>query len=297
MQKSNFSFLERVGSRLLVAVPYIWYLILFFLPFLIILKMSVTVSDGIIFDKLITYKNGILTIAANIGNYFYLAQDSLYLMTYIRSLYYAGITTLICLGIGFPFAYFLARSPKHQQGTLLMMVMLPFWTSFLLRIYAWKSILADDGVFNNVLMAVHIINSPIKMLHTPFSLILGMVYMYLPFMILPLYSNLAKLDLRLLEAAADLGSKPFSSFCRITIPLARGGIIAGSMLVFIPCVGEYVVPELLGGTSTIMIGRVLWDEFFNNNDWPMAATVAVVMIALVIGPLALFNRYSETQKK
>jgi putrescine transport system permease protein len=169
--------------------------------------------------------------------------------------------------------------------------MLPFWTSFLLRVYAWKMLLADSGVFNNIAMAMGVIDSPIKMMNTQFSLILGMVYTYLPFMILPLYANLVKMDLRLLEAANDLGATPWKAFWLITVPLSKSGIIAGALLVFIPCVGEYVIPELLGGPQTLMIGRVLWDEFFANNDWPMASSVAIVMVLLIIVPLAFFNKY------
>jgi putrescine transport system permease protein len=172
-----------------------------------------------------------------------------------------------------------------------MLVMLPFWTSFLLRVYAWKMLLADNGVFNNIALASGLIAEPIQMMNTSFSLVLGMVYTYLPFMILPLYANLVKMDLRLLEAAMDLGATPWQAFWRITVPLSKGGIVAGSMLVFIPCVGEFVIPELLGGPQTLMIGRVLWDEFFSNNDWPMAASVAVVMGILIIVPLALFNKH------
>jgi putrescine transport system permease protein len=171
-----------------------------------------------------------------------------------------------------------------------MLVMLPFWTSFLLRVYAWKMLLADAGVFNNMAIAMGLIAEPIKMMNTPFSMVLGMVYTYLPFMILPLYANLVKMDLHLLEAAMDLGATPLQAFWRITVPLSRSGIAAGSMLVFIPCVGEFVIPELLGGPQTLMIGRVLWDEFFSNNDWPMAATVAVVMVLLIIVPVALFSK-------
>jgi putrescine transport system permease protein len=172
-----------------------------------------------------------------------------------------------------------------------MLVMLPFWTSFLLRVYAWKMLLADSGVFNNAAMALGLISEPVKMMNTPFSLVLGMVYTYVPFMILPLYANLVKMDLRLLEAALDLGATPWQAFWRITVPLSKSGIIAGSMLVFIPCVGEFVIPDLLGGPETLMIGHVLWDEFFSNNDWPMAASVAVVMVGLIIIPLAMFNKY------
>ena len=200
------------------------------------------------------------------------------------------ITTLLCLAIGYPFAYFMARSPKHMQPTLLMLIMLPFWTSFLLRIYAWKTLLVSNGVINNVLMSLHVIDTPIAMMNNSFSLLLGMVYSYLPFMILPLYANLSKLDIRYLEAAADLGTSPFKAFWLITVPLSKAGIIAGSMLVFIPAVGEYVIPELLGGSSTLMIGRVLWDEFFNNLDWPMASAVAVVMILIILLPMAIYNK-------
>jgi putrescine transport system permease protein len=220
-----------------------------------------------------------------------LAQDSLYLDTYLSSLRFAALTTAICLFIAYPFAYFLARSPADQRGALLMLVMLPFWTSFLLRVYAWKMLLADNGVFNNMALASGLISEPIQMMNTPFSLVLGMVYTYVPFMILPLYANLVKMDLRLLEAAMDLGATPWQAFWRITVPLSKSGIVAGSMLVFIPCVGEFVIPELLGGPQTLMIGRVLWDEFFSNNDWPMAASVAVVMVLLIIVPLALFNKH------
>jgi putrescine transport system permease protein len=197
---------------------------------------------------------------------------------------------VICLVIAYPFAYFLARSPSDKRPALLMLVMLPFWTSFLLRVYAWKVLLADGGVFNSVAMAWGWIAEPIQMMNTPFSLILGMVYTYVPFMILPLYANLVKMDLRLLEAALDLGATPWQAFWRITVPLSKSGILAGSMLVFIPCVGEFVIPELLGGPQTLMIGRVLWDEFFSNNDWPMAASVAVVMVMLIIVPLAIFSK-------
>jgi putrescine transport system permease protein len=220
-----------------------------------------------------------------------LTQDALYLTAYLSSIKIAAITTVICLVIAYPFAYFLARSPADRRPALLMLVMLPFWTSFLLRVYAWKMLLSDAGVFNNLAIAIGLISEPIKMMNTPFSLVLGMVYTYVPFMILPLYANLVKMDLSLLEAALDLGATPWQAFWRITVPLSSSGIVAGSMLVFIPCVGEFVIPELLGGPETLMIGHVLWDEFFGNNDWPMAASVAVVMVGLIIFPLALFNKY------
>ena len=229
-----------------------------------------------------------------------LLHDDLYFTTYLSSLKYAAVTTLLCLGIGYPFAYFMARARQTLQPALLMLVMLPFWTSFLLRVYAWKALLTEHGLaadaierlgLDRALAWAGLIPGPGQLMNTPFSLVLGMTYTYLPFMILPLYSNLAKMDLRLLEAASDLGANAWTAFWTVTVPLSRAGIIAGSMLVFIPCVGEYVIPELLGGPQTQMIGRTLWDEFFSNNDWPMACTVAVAMILLVIVPVAIFSRY------
>jgi putrescine transport system permease protein len=247
--------------------------------------------DAVFFKDVLTFKDDTIFLALKYGNYISLTQDALYLTAYFSSIKIAAITTAICLFIAYPFAYFLARSPADRRPALLMLVMLPFWTSFLLRVYAWKMLLADAGVFNNVAIALGLIAEPIKMMNTPFSLVLGMVYTYVPFMILPLYANLVKMDLSLLEAALDLGATPWQAFWRITVPLSASGIIAGSMLVFIPCVGEFVIPELLGGPETLMIGHVLWDEFFGNNDWPMAASVAVAMVALIIIPLALFNKY------
>jgi len=283
--------LARWGSRTLIGVPMVFLLSFFLLPFLVVFKISVSEMDTVFFRDVLTWVDGLITIKINFGNYVSLAQDGLYLGTYIRSLGYAGMTALICLLIAYPFAYCIARSPADRRPALLMMVMLPFWTSFLLRIYAWKILLADSGVFNQILLALGVIAEPIKMMNTPFSLILGMVYCYIPFMILPLYATLVKMDLSLLEAALDLGATPAQAFWRITVPLSKSGIIAGSMLVFIPCVGEFVIPELLGGPQTLMIGRVLWDEFFGNNDWPMAAAVAVVMVLLIIVPLAFFNKH------
>jgi putrescine transport system permease protein len=213
---------------------------------------------------------------------------------------YASITTALCLAIGYPFAYFMARAPKSVQPLLLMLVMLPFWTSFLLRAYAWKGLLSPQGWAYDFIVGTGLdvpmawlgmIAAPGQLMNTPFSLVVGMVYTYLPFMILPLYGTLSKLDLRLLEAAQDLGATPWITFWRVTVPVSRAGIIAGSMLVFIPCIGEYVIPELLGGPETLMIGRVIWDEMFFNNDWPRASAVAVVMILIVIVPLALFRKY------
>jgi len=294
------------GRRLVIAAPYLFLLSFFLLPFLIVGKISVSEMEAVAFKDLITLSDGVLQLSLKFSNYVFLGQDSLYIKTYISSLQYAAATTVLCLFIGYPFAYFMARAKSSVQPVLLMLVMLPFWTSFLLRVYAWKGLLSEGGFvaelviglgLDQALAAAGLISSPGKLMNTPFSLVLGMTYTYLPFMILPLYANLAKMDLRLLEAAADLGASPWVAFWKITVPLSKAGIIAGAMLVFIPCVGEYVIPELLGGPETLMIGRVIWDEFFSNNDWPMASTVAVVMILLIIVPLAVFNKYqAEAQE-
>jgi len=301
----------KVGSRrgrfTVIAVPYAWLLVFFLLPFLVVAKISVSEMETTTIKDVVTWKDGAIAISAKLGNYLLLAQDDLYLRTYASSLLYAAVTTLLCLAIGYPFAYFMARARRSLQPALLMLVMLPFWTSFLLRVYAWKALLTEQGLAANAIEAIgldrllasaHLIPGPGQLMNTPFSLVLGMTYTYLPFMILPLYSNLAKMDLRLLEAAADLGASAWTAFWRVTVPLSRAGIIAGAMLVFIPCVGEYVIPELLGGPQTQMIGRTLWDEFFSNNDWPMACAVAVTMVLLVIVPLAVFSRYqAETAER
>ena len=284
----KISFLN--GRNAVIGIPYFWFLLLAAIPLLIVLKISLSEMQGTSVSDMIDWSNGWPKLTLNFASYQFIASDSLYFKTYLSSIKYALITTLLCLAIGYPFAYFMARSPKHLQPTLLMLIMLPFWTSFLLRIYAWKTLLVSNGVINNVLMSLHIIDAPLEMMNNSFSLLLGMVYSYLPFMILPLYANLAKLDLRYLEAAADLGTSPFKAFWLITVPLSKAGIIAGSMLVFIPSIGEYVIPELLGGSSTLMIGRVLWDEFFNNLDWPMASAVAVVMILIILLPMAIYNK-------
>ena len=288
--------IERViggmGRKFVIGVPMVFLLAVFALPFLVVFRISVSEMDGVQFGELLTWQDGLFQLKLKFGNYLTIFfQDDLYLRAYLSSLGFAALTTVICLAIGYPFAYFLARSRPDIRPALLMLLMLPFWTSFLLRVYAWKMLLADNGVFNNIALALGALDEPLKMMNTPFSLTLGMVYTYLPFMVLPLYANLVKLDLRLLEAAQDLGASPWQAFWRITVPLSKNGIIAGALLVFIPCVGEYVIPELLGGPETLMIGRVLWDEFFANNDWPMASSVAVVMVLLIIVPLALFNKY------
>ena len=294
------------GRTLVIAVPFLFLLVFFLLPFFIVGKISVSEMENVTFKDVLTYKDGVLALALKFSNYIFITEDALYFKTYLASIKYAAATTVLCLLIGYPFAYFMARAKPTQQPALLMLVMLPFWTSFLLRVYAWRGLLTEGGLVADVivglgldqlLLSLGLITAPGKLMHTPFSLVLGMTYTYLPFMILPLFGNLAKMDLRLLEAAADLGATPWTAFWKVTVPLSKAGIIAGSMLVFIPCVGEFVIPELLGGPETLMIGRVLWDEFFSNNDWPMASSVAVVMVLLIIVPLAIFNKYqAEAQE-
>lgn len=287
------------SERSVVGLPYLWLLAFFLLPFLIVLKISVSEMEVVSFTPLVQWLDGVLSIKLKFSNYLFITQDDLYFKTYLASLKYAAITTALCLCVGYPFAYFMARAQASVQPALLMMVMLPFWTSFLLRVYAWKGLLTEGGWVASVLDALRVdhllmwlgvIPGPGQYMNTPFSLVLGMVYTYLPFMVLPLYANLSKMDMRLLEAASDLGATPWVAFWQVTVPLSRAGIVAGSMLVFIPCVGEFVIPELLGGPQTLMIGRVLWDEFFSNNDWPMASAVAVVVVLLILVPLALFNK-------
>jgi putrescine transport system permease protein len=297
------------GRRWVIGAPFAFLLVFFLLPFLIVGKISVSEMETVSVKDVMSWADGVLQLTLKFSNYAPIVEDSLYIRTYLSSLGFAAATTVLCLFIGYPFAYFMARARSSVQPALLMLVMLPFWTSFLLRVYAWKGLLSEHGLvadiiigsgLDRVLAALGFIASPGQLMNTPFSLVLGMVYTYLPFMVLPLYANLAKMDLRLLEAAADLGASPWMAFWKITVPLSKAGIIAGAMLVFIPCIGEYVIPELLGGPETLMIGRVIWDEFFSNNDWPMASSVAVVMILLIIVPLALFNKYQaeaqETRK-
>jgi len=285
------------GRRFVIAVPSLWLTFAFLVPFLIVLRISFAEADvGDPFGTLVTVADGVMTLKVKISNYLFILQDDLYVLTYLSSLKFAAITTALCLFIGYPFAYFMARAKPSIRPVLLMLVMMPFWTSFLLRIYAWKGILANNGILNNFLLGIGAITEPLQLMNTQFSLIIGMTYAYLPFMILPLYANLVKMDVRFLEAAADLGATPFQAFWRVTVPLSKSGIIAGSMLVFIPSVGEYVIPELLGGPDTLMIGRQLWDEFFTNNDWPLASAVTVVVIMLILVPMAIFNKYKAEQE-
>ncbi len=290
------------GRSAVIGIPYAWLLVFFLLPFLVVARISVSEMETTTVGDILTWKDGALAFHLKFGNYLPLLKDDLYFSTYVSSLEYAAATTLLCLAIGYPFAYFMARARRGLQPALLMLVMLPFWTSFLLRVYAWKALLTEHGLvadaierlgFDRALAAAGLIPGPGQLMNTPFSLVLGMTYTYLPFMILPLYSNFSKMDMRLLEAASDLGATAWTAFWTVTVPLSRAGVVAGAMLVFIPCVGEYVIPELLGGPQTQMIGRTLWDEFFSNNDWPMACAVAVAMILLVIVPVAVFSRYQN----
>ena len=286
------------GRATVIAVPYLWLTFAFLIPFLIVLRISFTdldSGDGSPFGTLMTVVDGVITLKVKIANYLFIAQDELYALTYLNSIKFAAITAALCLIIGYPFSYFMARAKPAVRPVLLMLVMMPFWTSFLLRIYAWKGILANNGILNSFLIDIGMISEPLHLMNTKFSLIIGMVYAYLPFMILPLYANLVKMDVRFIEAAADLGATPWQTFWRVTVPLSKSGIIAGTMLVFIPAVGEYVIPELLGGPETLMIGRQLWDEFFTNNDWPLASSVTVVVILLILVPMAIFNKYQAEQ--
>ena len=276
---------------MVIGLPYLFLVLFFSAPFLVVLRISVSEAIGVRFQDLLSWDESTLTLRLKFANYLFLTTDPVYILTYLRSIGFASLNTVICLAIGYPFAYFMARSPAAWRPALLMLVSLPFWTSYLLRVYAWKGLLDDNGIVNNLLLWLHLIDAPVRMMHTAFSMMVGMVYTYLPFMILPVYANLVKMDVRLLEAAADLGSTPFRTFRLVTVPLSTPGIIAGSMLVLIPSIGEYVIPELLGGTSTYMIGQVLWDEFFKNIDWSMASAVAVSMVLLILIPLAVFNHY------
>ena len=288
------------GKRFVISVPYVWLFIFFFLPFLILFYISFVDmgSDISPFKPIWDTTTGVLKLKyENYWSIFRTGADgalfkTLYIEAYLRSIWYAFCTAVLCLLIGYPFAYFIARSKPGIRPALLMMVMLPFWTSFLLRVYAWKGILADQGIVNQLLLSLGITSEPIQMLYTNVSMLIGMTYVYLPFMVLPLYANLVKMDFRLLEAAHDLGASPLKAFWLVTVPLSKAGIIAGFMLVFIPALGEFVIPSLLGGPENVMIGRVVWDEMFTSNNWPRATALAVVMIGLIVVPLAIYYHYS-----
>lgn len=286
------------GPRWFVIVPpYVWMLIFFAIPFLILLQISFAkpLIASPPYSDLLDTAGGEINLTLNLNNYTALFQDSKYAGAYLSSLKIAGISTLLCLLVGYPIAYAVSRLSPAVRNVALMLVILPSWTSFLIRIYAWVGLLKDNGFINKALMSIGLIDEPLKILYTPTAVYIGIVYAYLPFMVLPLYANLIKHDHRLLEAAYDLGAKPLKAFFQVTVPLSFAGIVAGCMLVFIPSVGEFVIPELLGGPSTKMIGKVLWEEYFTANDWPRASAIAIVMLMLLVIPITIFHRYQSRQ--
>lgn len=274
-----------------IVPPYAWLVLFLLLPFLLVLKISLAdLKFGIPpYTSLAEIADEAVTLTLHLRGYALLVSDSLYVSTYISSLKMAAITTFWCGVLGYPMAYYIARSADSVRHVLLLAVILPFWTSLLLRVYAWVGILRTDGLLNNLLMGLGIIDAPLEIYRTDLAVYIGLVYAYLPFFILPLYANLVKLDTRLLDAAYDLGARPWRAFLSITLPLSLPGVVAGAMLVFIPAVGEYVIPEMLGGADTLMMGRIMWSEFFTNADWPMASAITVVMVLLLLIPLIVFQ--------
>jgi len=283
---------QAMGRRLIAGMPTLWLLVLFLIPFLIVFRISFSEVRLAIppYTPLLSWHHGAPHIEVHWSAYSFLFTDPMYVSSYLYSLKVAALSTLCCLLIGYPMAYAIARAGPATRPLLLMLIVLPFWTSFLLRVYAWIGLLKNNGVINNVLLSLGVIHHPLALLQTDFAVYIGIVYSYLPFMILPLYANLEKHDPALLEAAADLGARPFTAFLRVTLPQSMPGIVAGSLLVFIPAVGEYVIPTLLGRTDQLMIGRVLSDEFFENRDWPLASAVAILILLLLLVPILLFQR-------
>ncbi|MDG2157819.1 MAG: ABC transporter permease subunit [Amylibacter sp.] len=290
-------FLRRLQENwrsIVIIIPFVWLLMFFLFPFFIVAKISlaeIKIASPPFTSMVEWADGGIMTIRIVFDNFLYIINDSLYINTYLNSVKIASTATLICLLLGYPIAYGIVRSGPVAKPILLFMVILPFWTSFLLRVYAWMGLLADQGTINSLLIALGFINEPIQMLYSEFAVYVGIVYTYLPFMILPLYANMEKLDSSLNEAAADLGSKPTNTFFKVTLPLTMPGVIAGSLLVFIPASGEYVIPDLLGGGNVQMIGRVLFNEFSRNTDWPVASAVAIAMLFLLVFPIIIFQHY------
>ena len=289
---------------LLISVPYLWLFVFFLVPFFIVFKISLSDSEIAIppYTPLLDLSEGWAGIKdffsqLDFENYRIIFSDALYVNAYGSSLRIAFISTLITLAVGFPIAYGMARAPKAWQPMLLMLVILPFWTSFLIRVYAWIGILKQEGLLNHFLTSVGLISAPLNILHTDTAVYIGIVYSYLPFMILPLYASLEKINPALLEAAADLGSPPWKAFWQVTFPLSMPGVLAGSFLVFIPAVGEFVIPDLLGGSDTLMIGKTLWTEFFSNRDWPVSSAVAVVLLLVLVVPIVLFQRNQERERE
>ena len=297
-QKSTFQRgmrqVQKHWRTIVVAVPFFWLLLFFLTPFFIVAKISLAelAIASPPFTRMIEWaEGGIMTIRIVFDNFSYIFSDSLYFDTYVNSLKISVTSTLLCLLFGYPIAYAIVRSGPVAKPILLLLIILPFWTSFLLRVYAWMGLLADQGTINNLLIYIGLIDEPIQMLYTEFAVYVGIVYTYMPFMILPLYANMEKLDGSLNEAAADLGSRPTNTFFKVTLPLTTPGIIAGSLLVFIPATGEYVIPDLLGGGNVQMIGRVLYNEFSRNSDWPVAAAVAIVLLVILVVPIIVFQHF------
>lgn len=280
------------ARRIIGALPLLWLALFFLLPFAIVLKISL--ADALIavppYTELLARSADGLDLQGTLDNYRFLFTDELYALAFLNSLKIAAVSTLLCLLIGYPLAWGAARADARTRNLLLLLIVLPSWTSFLIRVYAWMGILGTNGYLNQLLLGLGLVNSPVTLLRTDLAVYIGIVYTYLPFMVLPLYATLVKLDQQLLEAAADLGAKPWQCFWQITLPLSRAGIVAGCLLVFIPATGEFVIPELLGGADTLMIGKILWQEFFNNRDWPLASAVAIVLLALLLAPIALYYR-------
>lgn len=284
---------DLLWRRIVIVLPYLWLMLFFLVPFAIVFKISF--SDPIVaqppFTPLFDQSQNFLNwFQGSLNNYLFLLEDNLYWVSYLRSIKVAFISTIFCLLLGYPMAYYIAQSAPTKRNILLMLIILPFWTSFLLRVYAWMGILSTNGIINSMFLWIGIIDEPIQMLYTNFAVYLGIVYTYLPFMILPLYANLERLDLNLHDAAADLGGKPLQVFRDITLPISLPGIIAGSLLVFIPAMGEFVIPALLGGLDSLMIGRTLYDEFFVNRDWPLASAVATILLLILVLPMVFFQR-------
>jgi len=289
---------ERPGRWLIILPPLLFLTIFFLVPFAFALKISLAETAAHVppFTDLLTRAaDGHWHLSLSFDNYRYLFSDEVYGVAYLYSLRTAFFATLICLALGYPMAYAIARASKSAQSLLLLIIILPFWTSFLLRVYALEGIIRDGGLLNSVLLHLALISHPLRIMRTGTAVYLGIIYSYLPFMVLPLFATLEKLDPTLLEAAADLGSPPWRAFLDVTVPQSLPGVIAGCMLVFIPAVGEFVIPSLLGGPNNLMIGRVLWDEFFGNHDWPVAAAVAIAFLVLLAGPLAIYQYYHVRQ--
>lgn len=296
-QRNDSDLMTLYGRLAVISIPYLWMLLLFLLPFLIVFRISFSEMASAVppYTDLFSYDDGLLNIALNFGNYLNLLSDTIYIDSYLQSLKVAAISTILCILIGYPLAWAISQCKPSTRNILLLLIILPSWTSFLIRVYAWIGILNPNGLLNNFLMWLGVIDQPLIIMKTYFAVYIGIVYSYLPFVVLPIYTSLSKVDSTLIEAALDLGCKPIKTFFKIIVPLTKNGVIAGGMLVFIPAVGEYVIPELLGPSEGIMIGTQLWTEFFNNHDWPAASAVASVMLLILIIPIYYFNKFQNRQ--